>query len=46
MDDVVTDRKMPIVGGAIRMPDAPGLGVSLDRDRLEICAALYRKLGG
>ena len=32
-------------GGAIRVPDAPGLGVRLDRDRLAKYEELYRELG-
>jgi glucarate dehydratase len=33
-------------GGAIRVPDGPGLGVELDRAKLAEYAALYKKLGG
>ena len=32
--------------GAIRVPDAPGLGVTLDRDKLRQYHELYRELGG
>ena len=32
--------------GAIKVPDGPGLGVSLDRDKLSEYAALYRRIGG
>jgi glucarate dehydratase len=32
--------------GAIRVPDGPGLGVTLDRDKLARYHALYRELGG
>ena len=32
--------------GAIRVPDAPGLGVTLDRDRLARYHELFRELGG
>jgi glucarate dehydratase len=32
--------------GAIRVPDAPGLGVTLDRERVARYHALYRELGG
>ncbi len=30
----VLDRPLPITGGAVTVPDAPGLGVALDRDAL------------
>ena len=33
-EDVVVGDPLPIVGGAITVPDAPGLGVELDRDSL------------
>ena len=33
-EDVVVGEPLPIVGGAITVPDAPGLGVELDRDSL------------
>ena len=33
-EDVVVGEPLPIVGGAIEVPDAPGLGVELDRDAL------------
>ena len=45
-DDIIVGGKMGYENGAIRVPDAPGLGVELDRDKLDTYAALYRKLGG
>lgn len=33
-DEVIAGGKVPIAGGAVTIPDAPGLGVDLDRDRL------------
>lgn len=33
-EDVVVGEPLPIVDGAIEVPDAPGLGVELDRDAL------------
>ena len=33
-------------GGSIKVPDVPGLGVSLDRDKLDEYAELYKELGG
>ncbi|MFO1058574.1 MAG: enolase C-terminal domain-like protein [Dongiaceae bacterium] len=46
VDDVIQGGKRSYAGGGIAVPDGPGLGVELDRDRLERYAALYRKLGG
>jgi len=45
-DDVIAGGKLAYEHGAIRVPDGPGLGVRLDRDKLETYAALYRRLGG
>jgi len=45
-DDVIVGGKMRYEGGAIRVPDGPGLGVELDRAKLAEYAALYKKLGG
>jgi glucarate dehydratase len=44
-DDVIAGGKLPYVDGAIAVPDGPGLGVRLDRDRVARYAALYRELG-
>jgi glucarate dehydratase len=46
VDDVIVGGKLPYRGGAIRVPDAPGLGVELDRERLEQYHALFKELGG
>jgi glucarate dehydratase len=32
--------------GAIRVPDGPGLGVKLNRDKLREYSELYQRLGG
>jgi glucarate dehydratase len=45
-DDVIEGGKMAYEGGAIRVPDGPGLGVTLDRDKLAQYAGLYKRLGG
>lgn len=45
-DDVIEGGKLEYLEGAIRVPDTPGLGVRLDRDKLERYAQLYRELGG
>jgi glucarate dehydratase len=44
-DDVVTGGPFAYADGRIRVPDGPGLGVTLDRDRLARYAELYRALG-
>jgi glucarate dehydratase len=44
-DDVIAGGKLPYRDGAIAVPGGPGLGVSLDRDKLAEYAALYEQLG-
>ncbi|GAB3828060.1 enolase C-terminal domain-like protein [Kribbella italica] len=44
-DDVIAGGKLPYVDGAIAVPDGPGLGVELDRDKLAEYAELFRELG-
>jgi glucarate dehydratase len=46
VDDVIVGGKMPYRDGSIAVPDAPGLGVALDRDKLAQYHELYRELGG
>ena len=46
VDDVIAGGKLPYRHGAIAVPDAPGLGVRLDRDRVERWADHYRRVGG
>jgi glucarate dehydratase len=45
-DDIIEGGKLEYRNGSIRVPDAPGLGVRLDREKLERYAELYKKLGG
>ena len=45
-DDVIEGGKVRYHGGRIEVPDDPGLGVRLDRDKLEQYAELYKELGG
>jgi len=45
-DDIIVGGKLPYANGAIRVPDGPGLGVQLDRDKLAEYSALYQELGG
>jgi glucarate dehydratase len=46
LDDVIEGGLLPYREGRIQVPDGPGLGVRLDRDRVERYAELYRELGG
>jgi glucarate dehydratase len=46
VDDIIQGGKMAYKDGKIRVPDGPGLGVELDRDKLERYAELYKELGG
>jgi glucarate dehydratase len=45
-DDVIAGGRMKYERGALRVPDGPGLGVALDRDKLREYHELYRELGG
>src|SRR5690606_40296964 len=45
-DDVIDGGKLIYRDGAIDVPSAPGLGVTLNRDKLAEYAELYRELGG
>jgi glucarate dehydratase len=46
MDDVIVGGKLKYCDGAIAVPTAPGLGVTLDRDKLGEYHELFKKLGG
>ena len=46
VDDVIVGGLMPYVNGEIAVPTGPGLGVTLDRERLGKYAELYKSLGG
>jgi glucarate dehydratase len=45
-DDIIEGGLMQYEGGAIAVPDGPGLGVKLNRDKLNQYAELYKRLGG
>jgi len=45
-DDIIEGGPMRYEHGAIRVPDQPGLGVKLDRDKLREYHELYQRLGG
>jgi glucarate dehydratase len=46
VDDIIVGGKLPYEGGTIAVPVAPGLGVTLDRDKLALYRDLYSELGG
>jgi glucarate dehydratase len=41
----LTRKPLEIVGGRISVPDAPGLGIELDMDRIERAHGLYNRMG-
>ena len=45
-DDIIEGGLMKYEGGAIRVPEGPGLGVKLDREKLREYSEMYRRLGG
>jgi glucarate dehydratase len=45
-DDVIEGGKFKYRDGSIKVSDTPGLGVRLDREKLERYAELYQELGG
>ncbi len=45
-DDIIAGGKLAYVDGAIRVPEGPGLGVTLDRDKLGEYAEYYQRVGG
>ena len=44
-DDIIAGGKMKYASGCIDVPKGPGLGVTLDRDKLAQHSELYKKLG-
>ena len=45
VDDVIEGGKLTYCHGAIPVPNAPGLGVKLDRDRMKEYHELFKRLG-
>ena len=45
-DDVIEGGPLQYMDGAITVPDGPGLGVKLNRDKLREYGELYQRLGG
>jgi glucarate dehydratase len=46
VDDVIEGGKFAYKNGAIKVPDGPGLGIKLNRDKLAEYSELYKRLGG
>ena len=44
-DDIIVGGRLPYVGGKIKVPTGPGLGVKLDRLKLEQYAEEFKRLG-
>src|SRR3954471_1621106 len=45
-DDIIEGGLMPYENGSIAVPNGPGLGVKLNRDKLRQYSELYKELGG
>ena len=45
-DDIIEGGLLPYENGAIRVPEGPGLGVRLNREKLREYRELYERLGG
>jgi len=45
-DDIIEGGLLPYENGAIRVPEGPGLGVRLNREKLREYHELYQRLGG
>jgi glucarate dehydratase len=45
-DDIIEGGLMPYEDGAIRVPEGPGLGVKLNRDKVREYQELYKEMGG
>jgi glucarate dehydratase len=43
--DIIVGGKLPIVGGRMKIPPRPGVGVELDRDKLAAAHETYNKCG-
>jgi glucarate dehydratase len=43
--DIIQGPNLPIRDGHMKVPEAPGVGVELDRDRLARAHEVYRKCG-
>jgi glucarate dehydratase len=43
--DIIAGQKLPLSGGRMQVPAAPGLGVELDQDKLARTKETYTKCG-
>jgi len=46
LDDIIEGGKFKYQNGKIAVPDGPGLGIKIDRAKLEEYSELYKRLGG
>ena len=44
-DDIIEGDKFKYEGGSIKVPDGPGLGVKLNREKVQQYSELYKRLG-
>ncbi len=44
-DDIIEGGKFSYEGGSIKVPEGPGLGVTLNREKVEQYSELYKRLG-
>jgi len=44
-DDIIEGGKFKYQGGSIKVPDGPGLGVKLNREKVQQYSELYKRLG-
>ncbi|MBA3599787.1 MAG: mandelate racemase, partial [Acidobacteria bacterium] len=45
VDDIIEGGKLKYENGAIKVPTAPGLGIKLNREKLNEYSELYKRLG-
>jgi glucarate dehydratase len=45
-DDIIAGGLMRYENGSVAVPDGPGLGIKLDREKLREYSELYQQLGG
>ena len=43
--DIIVGGKLPMTGGRMKIPAAPGLGVALDHDKVARAHEIYQKCG-
>ncbi|MCP4383727.1 MAG: mandelate racemase, partial [Hyphomicrobiales bacterium] len=45
-DDIIKGGKFTYKNGAIKLPDGPGLGIEIDRDKVSQYAEYFKEVGG